>query len=139
MSSSGPPSAPRRTLIRAGRIATFAGAYLLRFLRANYEVAREIVTPGTGLAPAIVEVPLRSRSRFEIASYTSLVTLTPGTMALALSADGSRLTVHGMHAGDVECFRADLRALEEQMLAAWRPVGHRCRDAGSGLDGRRRT
>jgi multicomponent Na+:H+ antiporter subunit E len=28
-----------------------------------------------------------------------------------------------MHAGDPKHFRADLYELEEQMLAAWRPVG----------------
>lgn len=115
--------APRRALLRSRRIGRFAGAYLLRFLRANYDVAREIVMPGDGLAPAIVEVPVSSRTPFEIASYMSLVSLTPGTVALALSEDRSRLAVHGMHAGDPDHFRADLRELEEQMLAAWRPVG----------------
>lgn len=123
MSDPNASSAPRRALLRSRRISAFAGAYLLRFLRANYDVAREIVTPGDGLAPAIVEVPLRSRTPFEIASYMSLVSLTPGTVALALSEDRSRLAVHGMHAEDPDHFRADLRALEEQMLAAWRPVG----------------
>ncbi len=123
MNGSGPPSAPHRAVVRGRRMASFAAAYLVRFLRANYEVAREIVTPGDGLAPAVVEVPLRSRTPFEIASYMSLVSLTPGTVALALSEDRSRLVVHGMHAGDPEHFRADLRELEEQMLAAWRPVG----------------
>jgi multicomponent Na+:H+ antiporter subunit E len=43
-------------------------------------------------------------------------------VALALSEDRSRLAVHGMHAGDPERFRADLSVMEEQMLAAWRPV-----------------
>ena len=120
MSNPDASSALRRALLRSRRISVFTCAYLLRFLRANYQVAREIVTPGDGLAPAIVEVPLRSRTRFEIASYISLVSLSPGTVALALSEDRSRLAVHGMHAGDPEHFRADLRALEEQMLAAWR-------------------
>lgn len=134
---SGPeaPSAVRRALLRGGRISSFTSAYLLRFLRANYEVAREIVTPGDGLAPAIVEVPLRSRTPFEIASYMSLVSLTPGTVALALSEDRARLAVHGMHAGDPEHFRADLCALEEQMLSAWRPVV----PSGAGEDPIRRT
>ena len=122
MSAPDASSAPRRALLRSRRIGAFAASYLLRFLRANYEVAKEIVTPGNGLAPAIVEVPLRSRTPFEIASYMSLVSLTPGTVALALSEDRSRLAVHGMHAGDPEHLRADLCALEEQMLAAWRPV-----------------
>ena len=75
MSNPDASSAPRRALLRSRRVAAFAGNYLLRFLRANYEVAKEIVTPGDGLAPAIVEVPLRSRTRFEIASYISLVSL----------------------------------------------------------------
>jgi multicomponent Na+:H+ antiporter subunit E len=122
VSGPGTQPAPRRALRRGRRVAAFAGTYLLRFLRANYEVAKEIITPGHGLTPAIVEVPLRSRTPFEIASYMSLVSLTPGTVALALNEDRSRLAVHGMHAEDPERFRADLRALEEQMLAAWRPV-----------------
>lgn len=128
---------PRRALLRGRRIADFAAAYTLRFLRANYEVAREIVTPGHGLAPAVVELPLRARTRFEVASYASLVTLTPGTMVLTISEDRSRLTVHGMHAGDLDAFRADLRALEEQMLSAWRPLQDEGPDAGPDL--RRRT
>jgi multicomponent Na+:H+ antiporter subunit E len=131
-------SAPRRVLLRSRRVGSFAGAYLLRFLQANYQVAREIVTPGDGLAPAIVEVRLSSRTRFEIASYMSLISLTPGTVALALSEDRSRLVVHGMHAADPDAFRADLRGLEDKMLAAWRPVGR-----GPAVDGdhptRRRT
>lgn len=138
MSDPNASSAPRRALLRSRRISAFAGAYLLQFLRANYDVAREIVTPGDGLAPAIVEVPLRSRTPFEIASYMSLVSLTPGTVALALSEDRSRLAVHGMHAGDPDHFRADLRALEEQMLAAWRPVGSD-RAAAEAPTGRRPT
>ncbi|SFO76099.1 multicomponent Na+:H+ antiporter subunit E [Geodermatophilus dictyosporus] len=142
MSVAGPPPLPRRALLRARRVAAFAAAYALRFLRANYAVAREIVTPGEGLAPAVVEVPLRSRTRVEVASYASLVTLTPGTMVLAISEDHSRLTVHGMHAGDLDAFRADLRALEDQMLSAWRPVGSEdggSEDPGAGPDLRRRT
>ena len=139
MNGSGFPSAPHRVLVRGRRITSFAAAYLVRFLRANYEVAREIVTPGDGLAPAIVEVPLRSRTPFEIASYMSLVSLTPGTVALALSEDRSRLAVHGMHAGDPEHFRADLRDLEEQMLAAWRPVESGRTVPGDDPTGRRTT
>lgn len=118
-------SVRRRVALRGRRMATFAVSYVWSFVRANFVVAREIVTPGSGLAPAIVEVPLRSRTRFEIASYISFVSLTPGTVALALSEDRTRLTVHGMHAADPPAFRADLRKLEDQMLAAWRPVTSR--------------
>lgn len=111
----------KRSRWRAARLAAFAGSYLLWLLRANYEVAREILTPGSGLTPAVVDVPLRSQTPGEIASFTGLITLTPGTMALALNDDRTRLTVHGMHAGEPEAFRASLQEMEDRMLAAWRP------------------
>lgn len=119
------PSLPRRALVRGKRVAAFVGAYLVHFLRSNYAVAKEILTPGSGLAPAVVTVPLHSRTPAEIATYMSLVNLSPGTMTLALSEDRAHLAVHGMHAGDPDAFRAELRDLEEQLLAAWRPVAPR--------------
>ncbi|WP_051515609.1 Na+/H+ antiporter subunit E [Candidatus Blastococcus massiliensis] len=108
-------------LRRATAIIRFSGWYLVQFLRANYTVAKEIVTPGDGLAPAFVEVPLQVRTRFEIASYISLVTLSPGTLVIRVSEDRTRLVAHGMHAGDPAVFRADLLEIERRMLAAWRP------------------
>ncbi|UOX99959.1 Na+/H+ antiporter subunit E [Blastococcus sp. PRF04-17] len=118
---------------RATRIAVFCGSYLLRFLRANLDVARVIVARRPRLAPAVVEIELRSRTPAEIATLMGLITLTPGTMALDLAADRSRLTVHGMQAPDLAAFRADLGVLEEQMLGAMRStrrLGER--RAGSG-------
>lgn len=107
-------------------IADFTGWYLVRFLKANYTVAKEVVTPGNGLAPAFVEISLRASTRFEIASYISLVTLSPGSLVIKLSEDRTRIVAHGMHAGEPAAFRAELLELERRMLAAWRPAdgGH---------------
>ncbi len=113
----------RRAVVRGYRIAAFAVSFTAAFLRANAVVAWEILTPGHGIAPAIVRLPLRCQTPFEIASMISLVTLTPGTLALALRGDPPVLAVHGMHAADVEAFRAQLHGLEDRMLAAIRPVG----------------
>lgn len=113
------------------RVVSFVGFYLVWFLRANLVVATEIVTPGNTISPAIVEVRLRSRTRFEISAFMSLVSLTPGTLAIALSDDRERLAVHGMHADDVDGFVRGLRTLEDRMLAAWRPPGW---DDGSPAD-----
>jgi multicomponent Na+:H+ antiporter subunit E len=120
--STGAPAGPVGTP-RAGRVLRFTGWYVGRFLRASYEVAREIVTPGSGLAPVIVEVRLRCRTPVEITSFMSLITLTPGTMALSLAADRSSLVVHGMHGGDPDTFEVDLLDLEHRMLNAWRTDG----------------
>ncbi len=112
----------RRVAVRGYRIAAFVVYFGFRFLRANAVVVGEILRPGHRLAPAIVELPLRCRTPLEIASLASLVTLTPGTLALSVREDPPTLAVHGMHAGDVEAFREGLRDLESRMLAAWRPV-----------------
>src|SRR3546814_7947068 len=82
--------------------------------------ALPILTGRPRLAPALVEVRLRCRTDAEVAAYMGLITLTPGTMAVSLSPDRTRLIVHGMHASDTTAFRADLARLEAELLDAVR-------------------
>lgn len=122
MSDRSTATLPRRALLRGRRVTRFLLGYLVHFLRSNYVVTKEILTPGSQLSPAVVIVPVRSRTQAEVATYMSLINLSPGTITLALSQDRSRLTVHGMHASDPAAFREELQALESQLLLAWRPV-----------------
>lgn len=108
---------------RAWRIVSFLGWYAGHLLQANYVIAREIVTPGSGLAPTVVAWPVHERGPWEIASLSSLLTLTPGTMVLGLTPDRHRLLVHGMHAADPAAFREEVRELDLRLQAAFRPVG----------------
>ncbi|HVL84714.1 MAG TPA: Na+/H+ antiporter subunit E [Pseudonocardia sp.] len=113
----------RRAGVRTVRVLGFAAFFGAEFLRSNATVAWEILTPGDRLAPAVLRVPLRSRTPREVACLVALVTLTPGTLALRVDGDPPVLALHGMHARDVEAFRAKVTDLEERMLAALRPVG----------------
>jgi multicomponent Na+:H+ antiporter subunit E len=97
----------------------FLGHYTRLFLRANLTVAREIVTPGSGLAPAIVALPLRSETTLEVASIAHL---TPGTFVPEVHVNPTALFVHGMHAPDPDLFRAELIDLENRLLAGLRPT-----------------
>ncbi|MDB1087726.1 Na+/H+ antiporter subunit E [Streptomyces sp. ACA25] len=115
-------SLARRTRLRAYRVATFLVSFSYQFLEANMVIAWEILTPGTRLAPAIVKLPLRCRSRGEVMTLTSLVSLTPGTLAIEVETEPFILYVHGTHAQDVEGFRTKLHDLETLMLGALRPV-----------------
>ncbi|MCZ2823861.1 MULTISPECIES: Na+/H+ antiporter subunit E [unclassified Modestobacter] len=118
----GPASLPQRSARRAWRVTAFAARFLVRFLRANVAVAREVLTPGQQVAPAVVVIAVHSRTPFEVATFMSLIALTPGTLPIELDRERRLLTVHGMHAGDPDAFRAELHELEDQMLAALRPV-----------------
>lgn len=112
-----------RAAVRSVRTVAFFGHYGRLFLMANLIVAWEIITPGRGLAPAIVELPLRSRTGPEIASIVHLITLTPGTLVLEVRVNPPALYVHGMHAADPNRFRAQLIDLENRLLAVLRPEG----------------
>lgn len=114
---------------RAYRLLGFAVHYLGILVHANVVVAREVVTPGSGLAPDVVVVPLRSRTWFEIASISNLINLTPGTLCLGVRREPPALVVHGMHAADPDEFRDMLCDLELRMLVAF---GRREPDDGGG-------
>ncbi|MCZ2806567.1 Na+/H+ antiporter subunit E [Modestobacter sp. VKM Ac-2983] len=119
---SGPTSLPQRSAHRVWRITAFAARFLVRFLRANVAVAREVLTPGLQVAPAVVVIAVQSRTPFEVATFMSLIALTPGTLPVELDRERRLLTVHGMHAGDPDAFRTELCELEDQLLTALRPV-----------------
>ncbi|MCE7082674.1 Na+/H+ antiporter subunit E [Streptomyces sp. ST2-7A] len=122
--SSGSDSpAPRRLLIRIGRAISFVWLFTLRFVQSNVAITVEILTPRDRTSPGIVELPLRCRSRAEIATFSSLINLTPGTLTLEVRRDPPTLWVHGTHTHSAEEFRDDLWELETRMLTAWRPAG----------------
>ena len=52
------------------------------------------------LRPAILAVPLDLRSPGGVVLFANMVTLTPGTTSLDVSADGRTLYVHVLHAPD---------------------------------------
>ncbi|MET0189012.1 MAG: Na+/H+ antiporter subunit E [Pseudonocardia sediminis] len=110
---------------RVLRVLAFVGWFTVQFVRSNVVVARQILTPRLHISPAVVAVELRGHTRFEIATLISLIGLTPGTLALTLLDKPRRLVVHSMHATDVEEFRAEVRELEDRMLAAVRPAPER--------------
>lgn len=113
----------RRGLVRAYRIMAFLAFYGYELVYSNAVVVWEVVTPGSRLAPAILELHLRSRSRLEIVSLANLMTLTPGTLTVEIRMEPPTLFMHVMHAHDVGAFRRRLSQLEDRMLAAFRPVG----------------
>ncbi|HWG97750.1 MAG TPA: Na+/H+ antiporter subunit E [Pilimelia sp.] len=120
-----------RGVRRAGRLLRFAGYFGGRLVVANLVVAREILTPGSGLAPGIVDLPLRCRTPVETALLANLISLTPGTLTVAITGDPPTLYVHGMHAADPALFRRQLQEMEDRLLAAVRPAED---DAGGPTD-----
>ncbi|MBB4929450.1 multicomponent Na+:H+ antiporter subunit E [Lipingzhangella halophila] len=106
-----------------GRLAGFALYFGWELVLANATVAWEVATPGSALAPGITEVPLRCRTDLEIVTMSNLITLTPGTLTLAIRRDPPTLYVHASHAGDPDSFRETLDELECRILDVLRFEG----------------
>ncbi len=106
-----------------GRVLVFPFYYALEVIKANLGVAREILTPGSRITAGFVELPLRATSDLEITTIANMISLTPGTVTVAVRKDPATLWVHGMYVEDPDAFRADLYAMEARMIGALRRDG----------------
>lgn len=105
------------------RLLVFVGQFAWALVTASFEVARDVVAPKNRFNPGIIEFPLRCRTDFEITMMANAITLTPGTLTLAVRTSPPTLWVHGMYCKDPEEARNDLRVYESQLLRAIRRDG----------------
>jgi multicomponent Na+:H+ antiporter subunit E len=90
--------------------------FLWELLMANLRVAYEVLTPGYQMRAAIIAIPLDANSDLEITVLANLITLTPGTLSLDVSADRKILYIHAMHVHDVEKFRKEIKVRLERRV-----------------------
>ncbi len=109
------PASPYFGRIR--QVAGFLLFYVQDVIRANLRVAYDVVTPQLHMRPAIVAVPLDAQTDLEITLVANLVTMTPGTLTLDISADRRTLYVHAMFASDPEAVRREIKdGIERRVL-----------------------
>ena len=91
-------------------------AYFLRILvKANLQVAREIITPGYQMTPRFIRYPIDGMTDFQITGFANAITLTPGTLSADISDDKRYLYVHCMYAQDRQEAVKELDELRERM------------------------
>lgn len=101
------------------RAIAFFAIYVRDIIRASLRVAYDVLTPTMYMQPGIVGVPLDVETDVEIAVLANLVSLTPGTLSLDVSADRKVLYIHAMYIDDwdVERLRAGLKGdLERRVM-----------------------
>lgn len=102
----------------------YAGYIGHEILAGAWTVARDVMTPGLALTPAIVELSLRCETDLEITVMASSITITPGTMTVGIAPAAQdcppTLFVHGMYTADRASLVAELREMERRLLLATR-------------------
>jgi multicomponent Na+:H+ antiporter subunit E len=95
-----------------GRVHLAAGLaafFLWELVWANLRLAVDVVLPRFRMRPGIVAVPLDATTDAEILLLSMLINLTPGSVALDVSADRQVLYVHVMYIQSAEAARAEIK------------------------------
>lgn len=72
----------------------FLFTFIVELFKANFDVARRVITPSLPINPGIVEVKTKLTSKIGRVILADSITLTPGTFTLEL--EGDRLFVHSI-------------------------------------------
>ena len=86
----------------------------------SLKVLWDIVTPGHDSKPGFVSMPLTASTPLEIFFTANLISLTPGTLSIALSDDHKTLQIHAMFVDDIEGTIDSLKKFESVILKAFR-------------------
>ncbi len=100
---------PAQYLGKVGPLLSLLLFLVYDFVRANLKLALDVIRPNRTMRPAVVRVPLDVKSDGEILMFTTLVNLTPGSIAIDISEDRRTMFVHVMHMETPEGARADLK------------------------------
>ncbi|HIW12572.1 MAG TPA: Na+/H+ antiporter subunit E [Candidatus Salinicoccus stercoripullorum] len=79
--------------------------FIIELLKANIHVARIVLSPKIDVHPGFYAYPCDLEEDWEIVLLSSLITLTPGTVVVAISDDHSTIYIHGV----------DMRSAEEEI------------------------
>lgn len=103
------------------QLISFVFFFLFELLKANIQVAYDVITPTFYMRPGIVRLPLDAESDLEITLLANLISLTPGTLSLDVSDDKKVLYVHSMYINDKQEFIDDIKnGFEKRLLAILR-------------------
>lgn len=99
------------------KVIGFIFYFLYELIRANLQVAYEVMTPHYNMTPGIVKYPLDAETDLEISFLANLITLTPGTLSLDVSNDKKVLYIHTMYIKDRESFVSGIKnGFEKRLL-----------------------
>lgn len=93
-----------------------AAAFVWELASATRDTIRAVLSDGSGLRPAILALPLDVKSDIGITLFADMVTLTPGTTSLDVSADRQTLFVHVLDSPNAQATVASLKSSLENRV-----------------------
>jgi multicomponent Na+:H+ antiporter subunit E len=88
---------PVREVARGERAFALMGYLLWQIVLANLRVALDVISIRPRMRPGVIRLPLDVSTDGEILLLAAMINVTPGSVALDVSADRSVMYVHVMH------------------------------------------
>jgi multicomponent Na+:H+ antiporter subunit E len=94
----------------------FAGYFLYILVKANLDVAWEIITPGYHMKPRMIRYDVTGLTSIQVTTLANAITLTPGTLSADINDEGNMLYIHAMYADKKSDATKDLDELRDKLL-----------------------
>lgn len=106
----------QRYFYRVPKIISFFFFFLYELIKANVQVAYDVITPKYFFKPGIVRYPVNAKTDFEINILSTFISLTPGTLIIDISDDKKAIFIHVMYLNDEKRFISSLKTGVERKL-----------------------
>ncbi len=107
----------KRYFTRVPKIIYLALYFFYLMIRANIQVAYDVITPRYFFKPGIVKYPMNASSDLEINLLSTMISLTPGTLILDISEDKKTLFIHVMYLKNKRTFIKETKeGIERRLL-----------------------
>lgn len=107
----------KKYFIKFGRLAWFVVWYIFELVKANIDIARQIIALKPRIRPGILKVELDAKSDQEVLALSNLISMTPGSLTMDISYDKKYIFIHEMYIDDVEEARQRIKVkLENRIL-----------------------
>lgn len=105
-----------RYISRLWAVVRFACYFLYILVKANLDVAWEIITPGYTMTPRMIRYDVKGLTPVQITVLANAITLTPGTLSADINDAGDILYIHAMYAEKKTDATKDLDELRDKLL-----------------------
>jgi len=101
---------------RLWAVLHFAYYFLYILVKANLDVAWEIITPGFHMTPRMIRYDVTGLTPVQVTTLANAITLTPGTLSADINEAGNTLYIHAMYAQKKSDATKDLDELRDKLL-----------------------
>ncbi|ALX48153.1 Na+/H+ antiporter subunit E [Lentibacillus amyloliquefaciens] len=88
-------------LKRVYKILVLINLFIKELITSNIDIVKLVYKRKPEFEPGIFALPTELTSNWEITLLANLISLTPGTLSVAVSHDNTHLYIHAMHIDDI--------------------------------------